>query len=261
LTSIHDEHLIIVIRPDATEREALSRQLAEHGLCCRVCKDPADGLELLGEMSVPVPACVVSPLSSDGVAGLDFQRQVNQLARAVSIVFLDAPLTIEDVVDAMRQGAVGVVDPDGDPQRLVAYVEEGIERSRRVLEHEGQCRDTLERLGGLNVGEHQVLQGIMLGKLNKEIARYLRMSIRTIEQRRRELFRKMEVQNAAVLVRKVTEALRTPVPWEKLNPNGRWLETVRNDFVRSLVRPSSDTEPGDARLTHVGGAAAAKTTG
>jgi FixJ family two-component response regulator len=243
-----NEHVVIVVLPDAAEREDVCRQIEERGFSLRTYGGIAECLERLRREPEAIAACAVVPLSTVNHGGL---RELRSLPHAINVVFLDAPLDIENVVHAMRLGAVGVVETGGAMHRLMAYIEEGVERSVQQREHERQCRETLTRLGSLSVGEHQVLQGIMLGKLNREIACQHHMSVRTIEQRRCDLFRKMNVQHAALLVRRVTEAVRTPVNWEKLDPDGRWLEAVRDDLAHAVIGRWGNAGTTDTRLMSV----------
>jgi FixJ family two-component response regulator len=229
------EQLVIVILPDPQPCEAVCRHLRQQDLVVRTFASYGDCLKELARNTEVRPCCVVSRLAIDGCSGLQFQHELGQLPQAASIIFFDSPSAMSEVVEAMRHGAIAVVEPSDDLCQLMEFIREGLERSCQRFEEQQRCRDTLERLGSLNLGEHHVLQGIIAGKLNKEIARDLKLSIRTIEQRRRDLFRKLDVQHAALLVRKVIEAGQTPLPYSNRDERAKWLEAVRQDLHNPLM--------------------------
>ncbi len=204
------EELIIVIQPETVARDRIARALHELDIPLRSYAAFADCLQELQSLTEPIAFCVIAPLSTQSMSGLEFQRELIDSPHLASIVFCVEEPNIETIVDAMRCGAVGVVEANDDSERLIGFVAEGLARSRAQLRWETTCRTTLELLSTLNLGEHQVLQGIMAGKLNKEIAQQLNVSIRTVEQRRREVFKKMHVQHPASLARKVMEAAQVP---------------------------------------------------
>jgi FixJ family two-component response regulator len=250
------ESLVIVILPDAGRRETIGRKLRQCGIVIRLHDGFVECLDELHASAEVLSFCVICPMCGDAMTGLQFQQELKRLPHAASIVFCESPLVLGDVVEAMRQGAVAVVEPNDDFRRLMSFVEEGLERSRVQRDYERRCCETLERLGRLNLGEGQVLQGIMAGKLNKEIAHHLKVSIRTIEQRRRELFRKMDVQHPSLLVRKVIEAAQIPPPPIRPDERGDWLEEIWRDFAHPLVCrppvlatvPCGLMDPGDREL-------------
>jgi FixJ family two-component response regulator len=229
------EPLVIVILPELEQCEAVCRQVRQRDWAVRTFLTFGDCLKEFRRKTSVLPCCVVCPLAMGGLLGLPFQRKLRQLPQAASIVFFDSPSAMSDVVEAMRRGAVAVVEPSDDLSDLMAFIEEGLEQSCRRFEDRARCRDTLERLRSLNLGEHHVLQGVIVGKLNKEIARELKVSIRTIEQRRGDMFRKMGVQNAALLVRKVMGAIQTSLPHSDFDEQAKWLETVRKDLAHPLI--------------------------
>lgn len=108
-------------------------------------------------------------------------------------------------LEALRRGAWDVLVPPfeaRDLQRLIGpLAAEGI---RRADDRE-QIAEFYERLGSLTEAENEVMEAVCDGKLNKQIARELNVSIRTVEQRRRRVFTKMNVPSAVPLACRVSE--------------------------------------------------------
>ena len=232
------ERFVIVVLPEAQGADDVVRRLRNERLPVRTYVDHAECLERMRGFREPQCCCVVCSLDGDDLPGLEFQRELSQLPHATAIVFCATRASTEVVVEAMRQDAVAVVELGDGLERLVDYVNEGLERSDIQYGCEVQVRETLERLGSLNVGEHQVLRGIMAGKLNKEIAQQLNLSVRTVEQRRRELFRKMDVQHPASLARRVIEAAHAPRLPAADDERSRWLQGLRHDVSHLLLNPA-----------------------
>ncbi len=193
------EKLVVVIDPDTETRAQTVRKIHELGLPTRPYSGGDSFLSDLESLSRPTYFCVVSELRLPDTSGLALQQLLRTSRHTASFVFYISVGRIRDVVRAMREGAIGVVEKSEGSAALLDFVEEGVELSRLDFLREQRCAETMERLRQLNLGEQQVLQGIMAGKLNKEIAQELSLSIRTIEQRRRDVFRKLDAQHPALL--------------------------------------------------------------
>lgn len=239
------QRLVIVVLPPSSQRDRIV-ELLRHGDRQLRCFSRVE--EFLFELrAAPRPGhfCVVSELSGIGMSGLAFQQELRKCCHASSIIFCGRRPQPSDIVKAMRQGAVAVVDLSADLSELTSYVAEGIDRCVTQFCRENNCRETIRKLRSLSVGERQVLQGILAGRLNKEIAKSLELSIRTIEQRRREVFRKMEVHHPASLARMVIEAAQMTRIHAQDDEQTQWLGGMRSEIEHtgSLPNGTGDRQP------------------
>lgn len=161
------------------------------------------GIELL---SPDVVVCVITEFTLATTGGLDLQAKLNDQQRAISTIFFTNESRTADVVRAMKNGAVSVIEKREGTAALISILGEALEHARESFESAQLQRLAQSQLRSLNVGEQEVLHGILKGKLNKEIAQHLNLSVRTIEQRRRQVFRKLDVQHPASLATKVLQA-------------------------------------------------------
>jgi FixJ family two-component response regulator len=106
----------------------------------------------------------------------------------------------------MRNGAETILEKSNGMGPILAHLQSALAQARRASEAADAQQTALRQLKSLNSGEKQVLRGILDGQLNKEIAQRLNLSVRTIEQRRRQVFRKLNVQHPASLAQKVLQA-------------------------------------------------------
>jgi two-component system response regulator FixJ len=157
--------------------------------------------------------CIISELNLPGIGGLDLQRSLQQRGHEASFIFAGREVSVRDAVRAMQCGAVTVLEKQEGVMPVVVSLSAALQTARQRLAAQRIRREVLEDLQSLNEGEYQVLSGILEGQLNKEIAHHLNLSIRTIEQRRRQIFRKLKVQHPASLAQKVIQVVRPgPLP-------------------------------------------------
>ena len=157
------------------------------------------------------PGCIVLDLSMPGLNGLQLQRELEQRASHLPIVFLTGRGDIAASVQAMKHGATDFLTKPVDDAELLAAIQEALatERQRRGAQAE---RDRIaECLAGLTERERQVLEQVVAGRLNKQIAADLGTVEKTIKFHRANLMRKMGVRSVADLVNLVERASKRAI--------------------------------------------------
>jgi len=124
----------------------------------------------------------------------------------VPVVVVSNDVNIESAVKAMRQGAADVVQLPCPQERLTSAVRQASEEGRRQRQAGMQRQVLRERLASLTKAEQQVLDAMLEGLANRQIAQALKIGLRTVELRRSKIMRKMEAKSLAQLVRLVCEA-------------------------------------------------------
>ena len=231
------DKLVVVVDADDVAREQTVKQLSAAGFPTRAYPTGESFLGDLQRLDRASYFCVVSELDLPGMAGILLQQQLRASSHVATVVFYAGSARIRQVVRAMRDGAVAVVEKGEGIGSLLDYVEEAVELSRAEYQQTTACAETIGQLRELSSGEQEVLRGIMAGKLNKEIAQELNLSIRTIEQRRREVFRKLHVQHPASLACKVMEVAQAQETRPDLHDEEatRWLTDRRIDGPSSFA--------------------------
>lgn len=198
---------VYVVDDDADMRKALQRLLESAGLQVACFGSAQDFLATHDRHSA---ACLLLDLSMPGLNGLQLQRELEQMASPLPIVFLTGRGDIAASVQAMKHGATDFLTKPVDDEELLAAVHEALatDRQRRrgsaEREHIAQC------LASLTERERQVLEQIVAGRLNKQIAAALGTVEKTIKFHRGNLMRKMGVRTVAELV-KLAERAGSPV--------------------------------------------------
>jgi FixJ family two-component response regulator len=151
------------------------------------------------------PGCVVADLCLPGLDGLSLQRTLFALGNARPVVLMTAYGDIATGVHAMKEGAVDFLVKPFDDEVFLEAVRSALDRDRyeRVVLRELQA--VRGRLASLTPREHEVLEHVVTGRLNKQIAADLGITEKTIKVHRARAMEKMGVSSLAQLVRKTLE--------------------------------------------------------
>lgn len=177
------------------------------------------------------PGCVVSELRLLGNNGLELQQEMDRRGIRLPLIFHSRHAETRLTVAAMRAGAVTVLDKPASPQELwdALFLALSLDRDRRRSSR--QSLELRQRLNELTAKEKRVLELILDGLPNKTIARRLDVSVRTVEARRAQIFRKTSTHSVAELVRLTMEADSPPPavtrPSDPLRRNGIRFEATR----------------------------------
>ena len=119
----------------------------------------------------------------------------------IPIVFLTGHGNIPASVQAMKAGAVEFLTKPFDEQDLLQAIQEAIERDRRARQQQAEMRELQNRFESLTAREQEVMQQVVSGLLNKQVAAELNITEYTVKIHRGRVMRKMHAQSLADLVR------------------------------------------------------------
>jgi two-component system, LuxR family, response regulator FixJ len=149
------------------------------------------------------PGCLILDVAMPGMNGLELHRKLIQDKVNLPVVFVTGHGNVPMAVEAMQMGAVNFLEKPVQEQQLWESIRRALELDSRNRHRRTRRRRAEERLALLSPGEREVLNLILEGKMNKEIAQELKLSTRTIEDRRAKLMRKMGAKSLAELVQVV----------------------------------------------------------
>lgn len=195
--------VIFVVDDDQAMRESLEFLLASAGL---EVESFASAREFLDGYKPGRSGCLLVDVRMPGMSGLALQEALSERGVRLPVIFMTAHADVPMAVRAMRGGALDFIEKPFDDGAL-------LERLHRALELEAaERREVFERrriearLSSLSPREREVLELVVEGLRNKQIASRLNLSIKTIELHRSRLMEKMEAGNVADLVRMATQA-------------------------------------------------------
>jgi FixJ family two-component response regulator len=189
---------IIAIDDDRSVRRSLERLFRSHGYPV-VTFSSAE--EFLNCTPPPPPACAILDLTMPGLNGLELQKQLLDNGVMCGIVFLTGHGDLESGVTAMKQGAVDFLTKPIDEDRLLTAAEMSLAGQRQLLEQNSAIGDARSRLCKLTAREHDVMELVVAGRLNKLIAVDLGISGKTVKAHRANVMAKTGVKSVADLVR------------------------------------------------------------
>ena len=161
----------------------------------------ASAQEFLARPRIDTPSCLVLDLQLPDLNGLDLQKRMAEAGLEIPIVFLTGHGDIPASVKAMKAGAVEFLTKPVDDEDLLRAIEEAIERDRRARQQQADMRDLRDRYESLTAREEQVMQQVISGLLNKQIAAELEITEDTVKFHRGNIMRKMQADSLADLVR------------------------------------------------------------
>jgi len=197
------EPVVFVVDDDSSTRELLAWLMKRNGLRAEVFPDARS---FLHGYRRDQPGCLVLDLNMPGMSGLDLQQQLKESGVALPVIFLSGGADVPQAVRAVREGAIDFIEKPFDYKRVVELVRECLERDARSRAGRERRLRCAERLAHLTQREREVLDLVVAGKINREIAEALDISIKTVEAHRARLMEKLEVGSVAELVQAVVAA-------------------------------------------------------
>lgn len=198
IEKVGTDHTVFVVDDDSSVLKATKRLLTQAGYQVEAYLD-------LGEFRrrlIPEhPCCLVLDLRLGNASGLDFQAELSRNKQELPVIFITGHGDVPTSVSAMKAGAVDFLEKPFGEEALLEAVRQALEKSRRDIEDRRERSQIEARLRQLTPREREVLEWVVTGLLNKQIAGELGASEKTIKVHRGRVMRKMKAESLADLVR------------------------------------------------------------
>jgi FixJ family two-component response regulator len=189
---------VSVVDDDPAVLRSLTRLLGTAGLQVRAYQSPHAFLE---DGDAASAGCLVLDLCLPGLDGLELQRALAASGLHPAIVFITGRGDIPTSVRAMKAGAVDFLTKPFEDEDLLGAVRTALERGALVQRRREDLQSIERRLATLTARERQVLEHVVRGRLNKQIAADLGTVEKTIKVHRARVMAKLGVRSLADLVR------------------------------------------------------------
>ena len=190
--------IVFVVDDDPLVRESVADLLCSGGFTVRTFGSAIDFLE---SKRPDLPACLILDVELPGLSGLDLQTELLKSGVEMPIIFLTGHGDIPMSVQAMKAGAVEFLTKPFQKEPLFSAVNEALLHDGEAHKERSETADLRNRLATLTPRERQVLQLVVTGLLNKQIAGELGITDLTIKAHRGRVVRKMGAGSLADLVR------------------------------------------------------------
>jgi FixJ family two-component response regulator len=193
-----EEAIVFVIDDDPSIRAALDDLLQSSGLRVRSFASPREFL-LSGRPNVP--ACLVLDIKMPEVSGLEFQRALARSNIELPIIFITAHGDIPMSVQAMKAGAIEFLTKPFRDRDLLEAIRAGLAKDRVRQQEAAGLASLRNRYATLTPREQEIMALVAGGRLNKQIAAELGLSLITVKVHRGHVTQKMEADSLGDLVR------------------------------------------------------------
>ena len=194
------EQIIHVVDDDEALRDSMTWMLEGNNYKVATY-DSADAF--LRVISPVMVGCVVLDVRMPGMSGLELFEELGRRGCSLPVVFITGHGDVPMAVSALKKGAVDFIEKPFSEADMLRLIEQCLTLERGNRDKRLQEADTVRRLEHLTQREREVLGLIIVGKLNKQIADMLGISIKTVEVHRARVMEKMGVNSLAELVQHV----------------------------------------------------------
>jgi len=200
---------VFLVDDEEAVRKAVSRLLRSAGIAVAAF---ASAAEFLTTFDPAIPGCLVLDVAMPGLNGLELQQALAERGGALPIIFLSGHADVPISVDAMKAGAMDFLTKPARDEVLLAAVRTAFEKNRVARIARAETHEILTRLATLTPREREVMEHVVTGRLNKQIAGDLGTAEQTIKIHRARVMEKMKVLSVAELVRLADQARLAPTP-------------------------------------------------
>lgn len=152
------------------------------------------------------PGCLVTEFRLLGMSGIELQEILSSESLALPLIFVTAYAETNFTVRAMKNGAITVLEKPFSEQELWDSIHKAISQNNTMRRVDAKHTELRRRLARLTQKERRVLDLMVEGKTNKAIAGKLDISVRTVEARRHQIFKKTNTDSVAELVRVILQS-------------------------------------------------------
>ncbi len=191
---------VYIVDDDEAMRDSLLWLLESQGFAVTAYASAEDFLAACRD---GMAGCIVLDVRMPGMSGLELYEKLNARHCTLPVIFITGHGDVPMAVSALKKGAVDFIEKPFGDKDMLRLIEQCLDLDRNNREKNRQGAAAARRLAALTEREVEVMDLIIAGKLNKQIADVLNISIKTVEVHRSRIMDKMEVRTVAELVQAV----------------------------------------------------------
>ncbi|PRH89556.1 DNA-binding response regulator [Labrys okinawensis] len=189
---------VFIIDDDAAVRDSLAFLLSTSGFAVTPFETAEHFLDALPRLGF---GCVITDIRMPDIDGIELLKRVKATAGHLPVIVMTGHGDVPLAVEAMKLGAIDFMEKPFEDERLINVLHAAFEQSTKATKVAADASELAARLASLSPRERQVLNGLVAGLSNKEIAREYEISPRTVEVYRANVMTKMQAGSISELVR------------------------------------------------------------
>ncbi len=191
-------YTVFIVDDDPSVRDALGLLLGLNGYSVAMF---GDAETFLAARQSDWLGCALIDIRMPGIDGLTLQRQLKEFGWDIPVVIMTGHGDVDSAREAFRSQAVDFLEKPIDPARLNAAIEDAFAKQSETQESQSKQIDFSRLMDGLTPREREVLDLVVAGRHNREIAESLGISARTVEVHKARMMAKMQATCVPDLVR------------------------------------------------------------
>lgn len=192
------DQAVHIVDDDPAVRDSLRELVEAVGLRA---EQYASAEEFLRACDEAVVGCLVLDIRMAGLSGLDLQQVLRDRRCDLPVIIITGHGDVPAATRAFKQGAIDFIQKPFEPTELLRHIREALEKGRQAYQSRMTQADLQARLARLSPRELEVMDLVIAGLLNKQIAARLGLAERTVEDHRARVMRVMGADSVAQLVR------------------------------------------------------------
>lgn len=197
---MNEQNTVYIVDDEAPNLQATCWALESAGYKVETYASP---LKFLEQASPSMRGCLLLDLKMSELDGLEVQRKLADREIDLPIVVISGNATVAKAVAAMRAGAVDLIEKPVEDKKLLERVESALRMEEETADDRARKERIRKLVVQLTPREKEVMEHVVSGSSNKDIAEALSISNKTVEAHRAKVMRKMQADSLAGLVRKV----------------------------------------------------------
>ena len=189
---------VCLVDDDAELRASFKSLLKTTGIAGATCASAEEFLATYEQKNI---GCIILDVRMPGMGGLELLDALRRRHVFIPVILLTGHADVKLTVQAMRKGALDVVEKPFREEELFAQVRQAFARFEKLKRFQAERQALAPRIALLTPRELEVLDLMVAGKKNRKIAEELEISTKTLDIHRSNIMRKMQTKTVADLVR------------------------------------------------------------
>ena len=192
------DNTVFIVDDDSSVRDSLGLLLGLRGYRTSLF---ADAASFLTALRADWQGCLIVDIRMPGMNGLELQRELQERGCALPVVVISGHGDVSSAREAFRADAIDFLEKPLDEGKLIQAIDEAFRRQSASLGSRQQQQEFSRRVDELTPREHEVMELVIAGRHNREIAAALDISPRTVEVHKARMMAKLGADNVPQLVR------------------------------------------------------------